>query len=98
MLRLNGKERTDIAILIRENAKLENGLCVYNEGWSDERVLKEFGGRATIESVRSVRRLTFGNVKSQPTGHTIPKDKKIHDRLDAVENRLAVLEAAYSRL
>lgn len=87
-MRLNAKESTDIAIAIRTYAKLENGLCVYNEGWDDERIQKEFGGRADVETIRAVRRKTFGNLRT----HTIRKDEGICERLDLLEQRVAALE------
>lgn len=93
-MRLNARERTDIAIAIRTYAKLENGLCVYNEGWDDERIQREFGGRADVEAVRAVRRATFGNLRTQALGHTIPKDRKVEERLVLLEKRVAALEAS----
>lgn len=67
----------------------------YAVGWSDHRVLNDatnLGVTATLTQVQYVRREVLGNLHSGRSGSSVAA------RLEAIEERLARLEAAQPKL
>ena len=60
---LSFAEKIELANVLKRHARTVDGLCVYDEGWSDERVMAHFAGRVTLTNVRNIRRQIMGNLK-----------------------------------
>lgn len=60
---LNFAEKIELANVLKRHARTVDGLCVYDDGWSDERVMTYFAGRVTLTNVRNIRRQIMGNLK-----------------------------------
>jgi hypothetical protein len=72
-----------------------NGVCAYNEGWSDEIVAKELiGGRATILNVIAIRKECFGRLIEYSKVrklNTAARISKLELRIERLENDLKTM-------
>jgi hypothetical protein len=80
--RLNGADTVKMADIIRAHCKLVDGRAVYDEDWSDQRVIEEMSGRANLNNVQNLRRQLVGDVR--------PKNGP--DQLAELELRIEELE------
>ena len=63
--------------------KRDDGTCIYNENWNDQKVADEIGGGLSVHSVKFIRRELFGEICA-------PKPA---DREGELEKRVSELEA-----
>ena len=91
--------------LMRKHCASVNGFAVYEEGWSDERLLKELidaGRLGSINNVRNLRLDLIGDIKkvsSQIANGVSPDDiRVINDKLDALHEENNELRGLMKKL
>lgn len=88
-------QRVQIYNFIKTIGKVNDGLWIYNEGWSDARVAQQFKTSTTI--VGAVR-LELGKIINAPNAPYALKLADLEQRIAVLENNLAELTLQLSRL
>lgn len=82
-----------LALLDEHCRKSGTKYCVYDEGWSDERIAKEIG--ASLTSIANLRKREIGVIRTNfDVGHESRAMAMVDDRIAALERRIELLEAA----
>lgn len=73
--------------IVREHcSQNEEGVAHYEDGWSDQRVMVEFGHQLTLLQIRKIRTDIMGSTK-KPRGPQ-PEESPVERRLTLIEEYL----------
>jgi hypothetical protein len=83
------EKKLEIVEFLKKHARKEGGRCIYNTGWSDQRVFEHFEGSVSLWNVQDIRGKTMGKLKVFEKSNK--NEGKISDRIKKLENQVSLL-------